>query len=165
MRSVVLLFLSALVAGACSGGGGRSTVPGGFLSEAGASDTERLMTLFQKNDFSTGWIRPGKVFWVTHDEMPGKVILEVQDKTKSLRAATVYQRKEGATPDPETHTRVNLINFKGYVKVYLDDEGDFWTEMFYPFRKGLVEEGLMVFTRQFARFSQEAATIMADYLR
>ena len=150
--------------GACSAAQGPQD-PDGFLSESGASDTERLMTLYQKHDFKTGWIKPGKVFWITHDEMPGKVLLEVQEKTKSLRVATVYKKKADADLGAQTLMQLNLINFKGYVKVYLDKDGDFWTEMFYPYRKGIVQEGLMVFTRQFARYSQEAAKTLAHLLK
>ena len=123
------------------------------------------MTLYQKSDFQTGWIKPGKVFWITHDEMPGKVLFEVQEKTKSLRVATVYKKRAESATDPKTLGQVNMINFKGYVKVYLDKDGDFWTEMFYPYRKGILEDSLMVFTRQFARYSQEAAKTMAHYLK
>ena len=163
-RLIPVLTALSLLAGACGAAQG-TRGPKGYLSETGAGDTERLMTVFQKNDFQTGWIKPGKVFWITHDEMPGKVLFEVQDKTKSLRVATVYKKKVEVELGPETLMQMNLINFKGYVKVYLDKDGDFWTEMFYPFRKGLVEEGLMIFTRQFARYSQEAAKTMVHYLK
>jgi len=165
MRCLMIVLLAvALLAMACTvapGPGG----PDGFLAETGASDIERLMTLFQKNDFQTGWIKPGKVFWITHDEMPGKVLFEIQENTKSLRVATVYKKKTDVELEPQTLMQMNLINFKGYVKVYLDKDGDFWTEMFYPYRKGIVEDSLMVFTRQFARYSQEAAKTMSHYLK
>lgn len=163
-RSLALLISLAFLAGACSSAQGVKD-PDGFLGETGAGDTERLMTVFQKNDFQTGWIKPGKVFWITHDEMPGKVLFEVQEKTKSLRVATVYKKRQESAPDPKTLIQLNMINFKGYVKVYLDKDGDFWTEMFYPYRKGILEDGLMIFTRQFARYSQEAAKTLAHYLK
>jgi len=165
IRIFPILIIAVLALGACSGTQGGPSGPEGFLGEVGASDTERLMTMYQKADFQTGWIKAGKVFWITHDEMPGKVLLEVQEKTKSLRVATVYKKKSEIEPDPQILVSINMINFKGYVKVYLDKDGDFWTEMFYPYRKGIVEEGLMVFTRQFARYSQEAAKVMSHYLK
>ncbi len=163
-RSLAVLIILAFLAGACSANQGVKD-PEGFLGETGSGDTERLMTVYQKNDFQTGWIKPGKVFWITHDEMPGKVLFEVQEKTKSLRVATVYKKRQESTPDPQTLIQLNMINFKGYVKVYLDKDGDFWTEMFYPYRKGIFEDGLMIFTRQFARYSQEAAKTLAHYLK
>ncbi|MFH1532782.1 MAG: YbjN domain-containing protein [Pseudomonadota bacterium] len=162
--SLMVLIAVVLLAGACSAAQGPKD-PDGFLGETGAADTERLMILYQKSDFQTGWIKPGKVFWITHDEMPGKVLFEVQEKTKSLRVATVYKKRAESAADPQILMQVNTINYKGYVKVYLDKDGDFWTEMFYPYRKGLSEDSLMVFTRQFARYSQEAAKAMAHYLK
>ena len=162
--SLMVLITFALFAGACSAPQGPND-PDGFLGETGASDTERLMTLYQKNDFQTGWLKAGKVFWITQDEMPAKVLFEVQEKTKSLRVATVYKKRAEAASDPQALMQMNMINFKGYVKVYLDKDGDFWTEMFYPYRKGILEDGLMIFTRQFARYSQEAAKIMTHYLK
>lgn len=166
MRFWLILGLSlAALAGCSAPAANCPEVPEGFISEQGAGDVERLITLFQKNDFTAAWVKPGKVFWVSHDEMPGKVLLEYQDKTRALRFATVYNKKEGAEVEPATLFQLNLINYKGFVKVYVDKDGDLWTESYYPIRDGAQERSLMVFTRQFARYSRDAAKLLSDYLK
>jgi hypothetical protein len=160
-----LLGLLLLGCGGCASAPVCPAVPAGFLAENTARDLDLLKAAYEEAGFEADWVKPGSAFWVSHDEMPGKVVVEVHAPSKAYRLAAVYRKKDDVKPSTMLFAQVNVLNAKGVVKAYVDEEGDFWTETFYPFREGVARRSLMIHTRQFARYSREAAGALGDYLK
>jgi hypothetical protein len=165
MRNSFVVLGLLLLCGGCATAPTCPAVPEGFLAENTAQDLDLLKGVYEEAGFQADWVKPGTAFWVSHDEMPGKVVVEVHAPSKAYRLATVYRKKEGVTPDTLLFAQVNVLNAKGVVKAYLDEEGDLWTETFFSFREGVARRSLMVHTRQFGRYSREAAGAFGDYLK
>lgn len=135
-----------------------------LVSENSISDLEKLRAVFERNGFSSRWVKVDKAIAVTHDEMPGKVLMDLQPKRKLLRLVKVYGMNPDAGLDETLLRKVNEINRLGVVKLFVEGDG-LWAEMFIAYRDGVPEQNLMVTTRNFSRLASQAARGVAEYLK
>lgn len=165
---VPFLVASLAVAG-CFGsgpGGGSGDAPA-FLTEDQAEDIQYLLSLYQRNGFEAREEVAGdKSFLVVkHPEANGKVLVKPVPDRKCYQMALIYRKKEGIPLSYDMFEKVNNLNRDGFLKLYLDSDGDIWFEHYVSYRGGIMQENLLGFTQYFAHLgSLSAARYFGDYL-
>lgn len=137
---------------------------GEWLPTVVAADLDILTQKLRGRGFTTRWIRAGTVLYAKHPDIPGGVVIENIESASSFRVARQYRKRPGAEVTPELLARINRTNLHGYVKVYVDTNGNFWTEMYYCYRPGISLDGFVNFITAFAKDSAAVAKKYYDYL-